>query len=291
MMLCARYTPRALLHVSLRVNIDDYCQQKAAPAGSSTYYALRQAPLTAQPLLTALYALHRELAESVSEVSDPAVGRAKLAWWQREFGALAQDAPTHPVTQAIARYYASTAPIEAFMTWLSGYQMDLDQARYLDFAGLRRYVEQVGAALASTVAGVTAREPTSLASWAPALGRALLLADIVERTGEDARRGRIYIPIDEMQRFGVTAADILHRRYGEGFTQLMSFQVERARRALTDALGAIPAVERRTQRVLRAQAAMSLALLRELEAEDYRVLHQRIALTPLRKLWIAWRTH
>ncbi|KAG0191787.1 hypothetical protein DFQ28_010998 [Apophysomyces sp. BC1034] len=167
--------------------------------------------------------------------------------------------------------------------------MDLDQARYLDFPGLCRYVEQVGAEFAAAVASVTAHEPDHVSLWAPALGRALLLAEIAERTGEDARRGRIYIPIDEMQRFGVTAADILHRRYSDGFNQLMSFQVERARDAITRALDAMPACARRAQRTLRAQAAMSLALLRELEAENYRVLHQRIALTPLRKFWIAWR--
>ncbi|WP_226806884.1 squalene/phytoene synthase family protein [Candidatus Vallotia cooleyia] len=271
------------------MNIDDYCQKKAAPAGSSTYYALWRAPLTAQPLLTALYALHRELSESVSEVSDPTVGRIKLAWWQNEFVALAREAPTHPVTQVIARHYGNTAPIGTFMTWLSGYQMDLDQTRYLDFVGLHRYVEQVGAALANIVAGITAHEPTNLKSWAPVLGRALLLADIVERTGENARCGRIYIPTEEMQRFGVTATDIQHCRYSKGYIQLMSFQVSRARRMLNEGLGAMPATERKLQRVLRAQAAMSLALLHELEIEDYRVLCQRIALTPLRKLWIAWR--
>lgn len=281
--------PRASLARPLRVNIDDYCQQKAAPAGSGTYYALRQAPLSAQPLLTALYALHRELAESVSEVSDPALGRARLAWWQTEFGALARGAPTHPVTREIARHLADAAPINVFMTWLAGFQMDLDQARYLDFPGLCRYLDQVGGQFADSVASVTTREPASLALWAPALGRALRLAEIVESVGEDARRGRIYIPIDEMQRFGVTAADILHRRYGDGFSQLMSFQVDRARAELTRSLGAMPAPERRVQRTLRAQAAMSVALLRELEAEHYRVLHQRIALTPLRKFWIAWR--
>ncbi|WP_216796988.1 squalene/phytoene synthase family protein [Candidatus Vallotia tarda] len=272
------------------MNIKNYCQQKAAPVGSSTYYALQRAPSKARPLLTALYALHQKLSESVREVSDPTIGHVKLTWWKSEFGALAQDKPTHPVTQAIARYYTSFPPIQTFMTWLSGYQMDLDQTRYLNFLELYRYLERVGATLADTLARVTTSEPSTLALWAPKLGRALLLADIVERTGVHARCGRIYIPLDEMRQFSVTSNDILHSRYSQGFTQLMSFQVERARRSLIEALNAMPETERKAQRVLRAQASILLALLHEVEVENYRVLHQRIALTPLRKLWIAWCT-
>ena len=284
------FLPGSLTLVRLhRVNIDDYCQEKAAPAGSTAYYALRQAPLRARPLLTALYALHRELAESASEISDPTVGRTKLAWWQAELGALANGTPSHPVTQAIARHGGDSVRLELLAAWVNGYQMDLDQARYLDFPGLSRYIDQVGASFTASIASVTARDAAGAASWAPPLGRALLLAELVERIGEDARRGRIYVPIDEMQRFGVTAADIINRKYSDAFNALMTFQLGRARDGLRNALAAIPADERRTQRTLRAHAAMSLALLDEIEAEGFRVLHQRIALTPLRKFWIAWR--
>jgi phytoene synthase len=116
-----------------------------------------------------------------------------------------------------------------------------------------------------------------------------MLAQFVAELGNDARHGRIYIPIDEMQRFNVTAADLINRKYSDAFTELMRFQTSRARDAIQTALAALPAGERRTQRTLRAQAALALALLDEIEQDGYHVLHQRIALTPIRKLWIAWR--
>jgi phytoene synthase len=168
--------------------------------------------------------------------------------------------------------------------------MDLDQARYLDWPGLNRYLQQTGGAFAATVARHTAKERAGVAAWAAPLGAALMLAERVEEVGEDARHGRIYIPIDELQRFTVTAADLINRRYSESFSELMRFQAGRARQALTDALAAIPPAERSGQRVLRAQAALSLALIDEIEREGFQVLHQRIALTPIRKLWISWRT-
>ncbi|TKC87201.1 presqualene diphosphate synthase HpnD [Trinickia terrae] len=272
------------------MNFDDYCQQKAAPPGSSAYYALRQAPLARQPLLTALFALRRELEETVKETSDPTVGRTKLAWWQKETAALAAGQPSHPVSLAIAAHCRDVqAEQGALQVLVAGYEMDLDQARYLDFPNLRRYIEQVGGTFAGAVARATARDPQNAAEWAKPVGNALMLAQFVQELGNDARHGRIYIPIDELQRHQVTAADLINRRYSPAFTELMRFQTSRARDALKTALAGIPIGERGTQRTLRAQAALALSLLDEIERDGYQVLHQRIALTPIRKLWIAWR--
>jgi phytoene synthase len=271
------------------VNFDEYCQQKAALPGSSSYYALRQAPARRQPLLIALFALRREFEETVQETSDPGIGRARLAWWEKETAALAAGKPSHPVSKALAAYLTDVAAeYPALRALQSGFEMDLDQARYLDYPNLRRYLQSVGGTFAALVARATAREPKQAATWAVPLGEALLQAQLVAELGNDARHGRIYIPIDEMQRFKVTAADLINRKYSDAFTDLMRFQTTRAHEALDIALAAIPAAERRTQRTLRAQGALALALLDEIEQDGYHVLHQRIALTPIRKLWIAW---
>jgi len=274
------------------VNFDDYCLQKAAPPGSSTYYALRQASAARQPLLAALFALRRELEETAKETSDPTVGRTKLAWWQKELAALANGTQAHPVTQALAHHLDDVKAVYPLLqTLLAGFEMDLEQARYLDFANLRRYMNGVGGTFATLIARVSARESadTATAQWAAPLGDALMLAQFVPEVGNDARHGRIYIPIDELQRYNVTAADLINRRYSDAFTELMTFETARAREALHAALDAIPATERRAQRTLRALAALSLALLDEIERERFQVLHQQIVLTPVRKLWIAWR--
>ncbi|CAG9196904.1 Phytoene synthase [Paraburkholderia tropica] len=275
------------------MNFDDYCLQKAAPPGSSTYYALRQASAARQPLLAALFALRRELEETAKETSDPTVGRTKLAWWQKELAALAAGNPSHPVTKALAAHLddpASHYPL--LQQLLAGFEMDFEQARYLDMPNLRRYIDGVGGTFATLVAQACARTPQerdAAANWAAPLGHALTLAQFVPEIGNDARHGRIYVPIDELQRYNVTAADLINRRYSAEFTELMQFQTARAREALNAALDAIPAAERKPQRALRSLAALELALLDEVEREDFQVLHQHIALTPIRKLWVAWR--
>ncbi|SIT45886.1 Squalene/phytoene synthase [Paraburkholderia ribeironis] len=238
----------------------------------------------------ALFALRREFEETVKEISDPAIGRSKLAWWQNEIAALASGSPTHPVSNALAAYLPDAkAEYPALQALLAGFEIDLDQARYLDYPNLRRYLQGVGGTFAALVARASANDAVQALGWAAPLGEALLLAQFVVETGNDARHGRIYIPIDEMQRFNVTAADLINRKYTDAFTELMRFETNRARTALQTALAAMPASERRPQRTLLAQAALALALLDEIERDGYHVLHQRIALTPIRKLWIAWR--
>jgi len=272
------------------VNFDDYCEQKAAPPGSSAYYALRRASAKRQPLIAALFALRRELEETVRETSDPTIGRTKLAWWQKELAAFAEGNAAHPVTKALAQHLPDPrAAYPALQTLLAGFEMDLDQARYLDFPNLQRYIEGVGGAFSALVARVSAAHPDDTARWSVPLGNALMLAQFVAEIGNDARHGRIYVPIDELQRYNVTAADLINRRYSDAFTELMQFQTARARDALHAALAAMPATEKRLQRTLRAQAALALALLEEIERERFQVLHQQIVLTPIRKLWIAWR--
>ena len=268
-----------------------YTQEKGAPLGSSAYYALLRAPASQRRALTALFALWREFEETVQQTSDTAVGNVKLAWWQRELLTMRSGQPSHPVAVEL---HGAIEParlaevVESFEGIADGFAMDLAQARYLDWPGLRQYVNKVGGGFSAIVAA-QAKGGEADREWAFDAGNALLLAEIVRDIGDDARRGRIYVPISEMQQFNVTAADIINRRYSDHFTALMRFQLGRAREDLRRALSKAPRATLKRQPVLRAQIAIALALLDEIEGEQFQVLHQRIALTPVRKLWVAYR--
>ncbi len=173
---------------------------------------------------------------------------------------------------------------------LDGMQVDLRQNRFLDYAALRRYAHLVAGIVGEMSAEIFGhREPQTLV-YATQLGLSLQLINIIRDVGDDARRGRVYLPLDEMQRFNVTASDVLAARYVDGFVPLMRFQAQRARAAYTEAVALLPAADRKAQRPGLMMGAIYAALLDEIERENFQVLHQRIALTPLRKLWIAWRT-
>jgi phytoene synthase len=271
---------------------DEYCQKEAAASGSSFYYAFLFLPPDRRRAITAVYAYCREVDDVVDEVSDASVAQAKLGWWRGEVDALFRGVPTHPVTQALQPFLQMPFGItrERLGAVLDGMEMDLRQNRYLDFPALQRYAHLVAGVVGEMSASIFGyRQPATL-EYAARLGLALQLINVIRDVGDDARRGRIYLPLDEMQRFEVKAADLLNARYVDGFVPLMRFQAERARAVYREAINLRPAEDRRAQRTGLIMGAIYATLLDEVEREEFRVLHQRIALTPLRKLWIAWKT-
>jgi phytoene synthase len=271
---------------------DEYCQQKTVQSGSSFYYSFLFLPPERRRAITALYAFCREVDDTVDETSDGSVARIKLAWWRTEVAAMFKGTPTHPVTQALqphlAPYNLQEQHLQAI---IDGMEMDLDQSRYLDYPGLRKYcwhVAGVVGILSASIFGVT--NPRTL-EYAEKLGLAFQLTNIIRDVGDDARKGRIYLPVNELQQFNVTAADILNFRHNEKFEALMKFQADRAQAVYDEALALLPKEDRRAQRPGLMMAAIYRTVLDEIERDNFKVLNQRISLTPLRKLWLAWKTY
>ena len=269
---------------------EQYVQQKAAASGSSFYYAFLFLPRPRREAITAFYAFCREVDDVVDEVSDPGVAHRKLAWWQGEVAQAFKGQPTHPVTQALMRH-AGAYQIEPrhLLGVIEGCQMDLEQSRYLDYLGLQRYCHLVAGVVGEVAARIFGQTQEATTQYAHTLGQALQLTNIIRDVGEDAMRGRIYLPVNELQQFDVKAHEVLKREYSERFVALMRFQAERAHRLYDQALALLPAADRRAQKPGLMMASIYRTLLREIEAENFQVLHQRIKLTPVRKLWLAWK--
>jgi phytoene synthase len=273
-----------------------YVQEKAARSGSSFYYAFMFLPPPRRAAITAFYTFCREVDDVVDEVNDPGVAAAKLDWWRREVEGAFAGAPTHPVTQALMPLAAEhQIRAEHLQQVIDGCRMDLEQTRYLDFAGLQRYCFLVAGVVGEVASNIFGRTRPETTAYAHRLGEAMQLVNIVRDVGDDARRGRIYLPVAELQRFDVKAAELLRREapfgYSDRFTALMRFQAERAHATFDAALALLPEADRAAQKPGLMMANIYRTLLREIEAGGFQVLHQRVALTPLRKLWIAARTH
>jgi phytoene synthase len=273
-----------------------YVQDKAAASGSSFYYAFLFLPPPRRAAITAFYAFCREVDDVVDEVSDPHVAATKLAWWRKEVAQAFAGTPTHPVMQALVPL-ASAFAIERrhLDAVIDGCQTDLEQTRFLDWPALERYCHLVAGIVGEVAANIFGRTRPETIAYAHLLGRAMQLTNIIRDVGDDARRGRVYIPLDELQRFDVKAHELLKREapwgYSERFTALMRHQAARAHATYDDALALLPDADRQAQKPGLMMANIYRTLLREIEAQGFQVLHQRTSLTPLRKLWIATRTH
>jgi phytoene synthase len=278
------------------VTPQQYVQDKAARSGSSFYYAFLFLPPPRRAAITAFYAFCREVDDVVDEITDPGVAATKLQWWRTEVAQAFAGEPSHPVMRALmplaADYGIEAGHLHAV---IDGCQVDLEQTRFLDYPALQRYCHLVAGVVGEVAANIFGRTETATVQYAHRLGLAMQLTNIIRDIGDDARRGRIYLPMSELQRFDVKANELLRREapwgYSERFTALMRFQAERAHAAYDAALALLPAAERSAQRPGLMMANIYRTLLREIESQGFRVLHQRTSLTPLRKLWIATRTH
>jgi phytoene synthase len=268
----------------------EYVQQKASSSGSSFYYAFLFLPAPRRAAITAFYAFCREVDDVVDEVSDASIAAQKLAWWHSEVIQAFEGRPTHPVMQALVPCCQEFGiQPQHLLSVIEGCQMDLVQTRYLDFESLNRYcflVASVVGEVSSLIFGSTHPRTTE---YAHRLGLAFQLTNIIRDVGEDAIRGRIYIPISELQQFDVKAHEILQRIPSERFTALMQFQCNRAKSIYTQALSLLPAQDKRAQKPGLMMASIYSSLLNEIEQAGFPVLKERVALTPLRKFWLAWR--
>jgi phytoene synthase len=270
---------------------DQYCQQKAAASGSSFYYSFLFLPSEQRRAITALYAFCREVDDVVDECSDPQLAATKLGWWRAELANLDAGRPQHPVTHALKPHAERFAITAAHLNEiLDGMEMDLTQTRYLDWPGLERYCYRVAGVVGVLAAGIFGYREARTLDYARSLGTAFQLTNIIRDVGEDARKNRIYLPVEDLRRFGVPAADILNARESEGFMSLMAFEAERAKAYYAEAMSALPVSDRKAQRPGLIMAAIYRTLLEEIERDGFRVLAQRTSLTPLRKFWIAWKT-
>jgi phytoene synthase len=273
------------------VTPDEYCQQKAAKSGSSFYYSFLFLPAPRRRAITALYAFCREVDDVVDEVSEASVARTKLAWWRTEIADLFAGHPHHPVTRALQPHLATCGIDAARLNEIvDGMEMDLARHRYADFESLKLYCHRAAGVVGQLSASVFGYSDPRTLEYAEALGIAFQLTNIIRDVGEDARRDRVYLPAEDLAQFGLAAEDILMLKGGEAFERLMAFEATRAEGYYDEAYAKLPQADRKSQRAGLIMAAIYRTLLAEIRRDRFQVLHQRIALTPLRKLWIAWKT-
>jgi 15-cis-phytoene synthase len=270
---------------------DEYCQRKAASSGSSFYYSFLFLPAERRRAITALYAYCREVDDVVDEGMEPQVAASKLAWWRNEVHNLFAGKAQHPVTRALDPFRERFGLSEQRLNEIiDGMEMDLRQTRYLDWQGLEAYCYRVASVVGLLAAGIFGYRNERTLDYAKNLGIAFQLTNIIRDVGEDARKNRVYLPMEDLQRFGVPAADILQANETPAFRSLMEFEAKRARGYYESAMSALPDDDRRTQRPGLIMAAIYRTLLEEIERGGFHVLKQRTSLTPLRKFWIAWKT-
>lgn len=265
-----------------------YCQQKTRESGSSFTLSFRFLPKQKREAMTALYAFCREVDDVVDECTDYQIAQTKLSWWKQEIHRLYHETPQHPVTQALQPVVKTYALQEAhFVEIIEGMQMDTQYNRYADFEQLDLYCYRVASVVGLLSAEIFGYKNQSTLAYAQDLGMAFQLTNIIRDVGEDARRGRIYIPLDELEAAGVTEQQLLNSEATPQTQALLLEQITRAEQYYDKALSQLPASDRKAQLPGLMMAAIYRALLQEIKQDPNLVLNHKISLPPFRKLTLA----
>jgi len=278
-------------HAIITMTPEQYCQQKTAKSGSSFYYSFLFLPPKQRKAITALYAFCREVDDIVDECTNPEVAQTKLQWWRDTMEKTFQGQPEHPVQHALCEIIKEfDLPLKYFLEIIEGMAMDLTIHRYPSFNELSLYCYRAAGVVGLMAAEIFGYKEPDAQKYAHNLGLAFQLTNILRDVREDAERDRIYIPLDEMERFGVSEQDILNYRNTDAMRELMKFQGRRAAEYYQKAYTYLSETDRYNQRSGLIMAAIYEELLHAIEKHDYQVMNGRISISPFKKLWLAWKT-
>lgn len=265
------------------------------PPGSSAYYLIRFAPRVRRESLLALHEIAHAISNVHREIDDPGVASTKLAWWRNEINHATSGSGQHPTVRRLSDRLDNAIGHPcwtALQACVAAAEADAQQSRYLDEAALLRQLALSASGIASAAASILAPGETQWIAPTQSALTAAGLVQILRHLGRDARRGCLYVPINDLQQFDVKAHEILQIKPGlqkeARFINLMRHQAQRARQHIAQARSSLVGQPRALRRFNAALLAHNNDLLDALEAAQFDVLSQHISLTPLRKLWLAW---
>ncbi len=271
-----------------------YCTDLARRSGSNFYYSFFFLPQERRDAMHAVYAFCREV-DSV--VDDPAPGsdpRAHLARWRADVAALyradgaARVNSPNPVIVCLADHIRRLGiPQDYFNEIISGVEMDLTINRYATFRDLYQYCYRVASVVGLICLKIFGARAPEAQTYAVNLGVAFQLTNILRDLKPDGERGRIYLPTEDLARFGYGEQDLLAGAYTPAFTKLMEFECRRAREYYRAADAALPETDRRALLPAEIMRAIYHTILERIETARYSVFDRRITLSPPRRVAVA----
>jgi phytoene synthase len=267
----------------------EHCAQVTRRSRSSFYYAFILLPPERRRALHAVYAFCRFIDDIADDeaIREPAL---LLKRWREELDRVYSGAPTRALSRALADSARRfKIPRELFEEIINGVEMDLSRKRYQTWQELRPYCYRVASALGLICIEIFGYSNPSAKLYAENLGLALQLTNILRDVREDAERGRIYLPLEDLARFDVSENEILGGVYSPNFVRLMDFEARRARELYALAQSELAPEDRATLLTAEAMRLIYAALLERIINSNYRVLDRRHRLSAPHKLYLVGR--
>lgn len=259
-------------------------------SNTSFYYSFLLLPREKREAIHSVYAFCRYTDDIVDEESDDQRKVVLLRKWRMELGLALRGTSTYPIlNQLSATARRFNIPVDHFYDLIRGVEMDLSKTRYETFEELKEYCSLVASSVGLMCRQIFGYKNESTRDYAAKLGIALQLTNILRDIKDDARRGRIYIPREDLRRFGCSEDDILNCRYTPEFVNLMRFEVKRASDYFDSARAALQDDDKYFFFAARIMWSIYAHTLHRIELRNYNVFERRISISKLLKFLITFR--
>jgi len=268
----------------------DYCRSLTRKSQSNFFYSFLFLPSHKRQAIYAVYAFSRAVDDVVDHAVDLSVAAKGLTEWRREVDRMYEGRAEHPIAvqmaEAARRFHISK---ELPLALIEGCEMDLKRTRYATFEELYEYCYHVASVIGLMCIEVFGYRTEKAKLYAEKLGIAFQLTNILRDVKSDAGRGRIYLPREDLDRFGYREEDVLSSVYSERFVSLMKFQCERARGYYEEAKAALTTEDKPSLLAAEIMSGIYARLLSEIERVGYDVYRNTVSLPRYKKMWIALR--
>ncbi len=266
-------------------------EARTLPRGTSFALAFHALPPDQREAIRAVHTFSRAVDDCVDESPDPGRARKEIQMWRSEVAALYEGEPREPASRALRPHLQRFRIPRAYLEeLLLGVEMDLTHLRYATFEELKRYCYRVASVVGLICLRIFGVEPERGKAYAENLGLALQLTNILRDLGSDLRRGRIYLPREELQAFGYPEEALARKERSAAFRELMRFQAERVRAFFTAAEREASSLDPRRILAAEIMGRIYRRLLERIERSGYDVFSREVRVPFHERAWIAWRS-
>ena len=268
-----------------------FCEQRTRASGSNFYYSFLFLPRQRRQAMYAVYTFCHEVDDTVDHPSAGTNPLEQLNHWRQEISAVYQGRPQYPVTISLADHASRLGiPEEYFQELINGMEMDLQTNRYPTFEDLYPYCYRVAGVVGLICLKVFGTQAPVAQEYAVNLGLAFQLTNILRDVGADAERNRIYLPLEDLERFHIQEAELLGKTYSPNFVELMTFEAQRAQgyyQKAADLYASLSREDRRSLLAAEIMRAVYSTILTRIQDHRYQVFGSRISLAPTHRFALA----
>lgn len=270
---------------------NEYCEREFAPAGSDMYYATILLPKNQKRALISMYAMHKKIENILSDCYTTTVAYSKIAWWKNQVHRMQKGISDHPITQELSLHEKEYPFIyNELISFISNVENILEKDFFYNWEDLYHNYWTASRVICRLFNKVFWNNDGNVSIYNEKIGLAMQLTNSIQNLYINAKNGIVFLPYEDLNKFSLNIENITNEENSENFKKFINFQIKRAKNLYKEAIVNINSYNYKKYRESFAIAAINYAILEKIDSCNTGISNKIISITPIKKLWVSWRT-